>query len=184
MNIFRKKVYRNEFPVFKYNSDPIGNRVIVQRTARCPVCNEKTEYVYEGPFYSIEEVENICPWCIKNGNAAKKYDGEFQDPASCEEVDKSEYLDELVHRTPGYMGWQQEVWLSHCGDFCTYIGNVGWKEIEHMNDELEDDLNEIMKNYRLTKDDLKKFLVNNGSLQGYLFKCVVCGKYRITSDCD
>ncbi|WP_458787851.1 CbrC family protein, partial [Vallitalea sediminicola] len=75
-----------------------------------------------GPFYAIEEVENICPWCIKNGKASEKYDGMFQDDQSCDKVNKEEYLDELVHRTPGYCGWQQEYWLSHCGDFCAFIG--------------------------------------------------------------
>lgn len=35
----------------------------------------------------------------------------------------------LLHRTPGYSGYQQKVWLSHCGDFCAFTGYVGWKEI-------------------------------------------------------
>ncbi len=65
------------------------------------MCNQQTEYVYEGPFYSEEEVENICPWCIASGNAAAKYDGEFQDSSLCGEVDDEEYIDELIYRTQG-----------------------------------------------------------------------------------
>ncbi|WP_273324215.1 CbrC family protein [Vallitalea guaymasensis] len=47
-------------------------------------------------------------WCIKNGKASEKYDGMSQDDQSYDKVNKEEYLDELVHRTPGYCGWQQE----------------------------------------------------------------------------
>ncbi len=39
-------------------------------------------------------------------------------------------LKEFVERTPGYHGWQQEFWLAHCGDFCVFIGYVGWNDIE------------------------------------------------------
>ena len=43
--------------------------------------------------------------------AARKYDGSFQDDFSLDDgVDDPEKLDELIHRTPGYSGWQQEYW--------------------------------------------------------------------------
>ncbi|MDP4144334.1 MAG: CbrC family protein [Bacillota bacterium] len=148
--------------------------MIVKRNSICPVCNQETDYVYEGPFYSVSDVDDICHWCIKNGMATHKYDGEFQDIASCEEVEKREYVDELVHRTPGYMGWQQEVWLSHCGDFCAFEKYVGWEDIKDMLDELDDDLKEISRGYGLSRLELEKAL--GRGLQGYLFKCVVCGK--------
>ena len=184
MFFFKRNKSNRDLPVFKYNPNAIKNKGIVQRSAKCQVCNEHTEYVYEGPFYSVDEVEDICPWCIKSGKAAVKYDGQFQDDSTCEEVDNIEYLDELIHRTPGYSGWQQEVWLSHCGDFCAFIDYVGWNEIKHLESELKDDLDIIKSNYRLTQKELEKALVNGGSLQGYLFKCVVCGHYRLTIDCD
>ena len=37
-----------------------------------------------------------------------------------------EMLKELVERTPGYHGWQQEF---DCGD-CAFIGYVGWNDIK------------------------------------------------------
>ena len=54
-------------PEFKYNPNALKLEIIIKREAVCPVCNEKREYVYDGPFYSEEEVEDICPWCIKDG---------------------------------------------------------------------------------------------------------------------
>ena len=81
----------------------------------------------------------MCPWCIIDGTAANKFNGEFQDVASCETVNQEEFLEELIQRTPGYIAWQQAYWLSHCGDFCAIIDYVGWKEIQHLEFELQDD---------------------------------------------
>ena len=54
----------------------------------------------------------------------------FQDDCSVDDgVDDPEKLDELIHRTPGYSGWQQEYWRAHCGDYCAYLGNVGAREL-------------------------------------------------------
>lgn len=129
-------------------------------------------------------MEDICPWCIADGSAAKKYDGEFQDSASCEEVETVESLHELVFRTPGYSGWQQEVWLSHCGDFCSFVGYVGWKEIKEIADELKDDIDKIKSETGMTQEEFERSLVKEGSHQGYLFRCIKCGKHRLTSDFD
>ena len=171
-----------ELPTFKYNPNPILLNVIKKKKTKCPVCNIGREYVYDGPFYSIEDVEGICPWCISDGSAAKKYEGEFQDVSNCDEVNKDEYINELVHRTPGYYGWQQEYWLSHCGDFCAIVQYVGWKEIEHLEEELLGDITNICAEYGITKENLKNWLTNEGDLQGYLFKCVHCNKHRLYVD--
>lgn len=175
-------LFSRKLPTFKYNENPKRNEIIIKSSGVCPVCGKKTEYVYKGPFYSVEEVEDICPWCIADGSAAEKFDGMFQDDASCEEVDNGDYTDELIHRTPGYCGWQQEEWLSHCGDYCTFVGYVGWKELVDLG--IVSDLNDDFERYELLDDLSKKQLEKGGSLQGYLFRCVVCGKYRLAVDSD
>ncbi|WP_276641876.1 CbrC family protein [Trichococcus flocculiformis] len=172
--------FSRKLPKFKYNENPVGNGIIVKESGKCPVCGKKTDYVYKGPFYSAEEAEDICPWCIADGSAAKKFNGEFQDYDSCEEVDNEDYTDELVRRTPGYCGWQKEQWLSHCGDYCSFVGNVGWKELEMMG--LVQELREDLEKYGLNETGRREHLVKGGSLQGYLFKCVVCGKHRLAVD--
>lgn len=171
-------------PKFKYNPNPILLNVIKKEKTKCPVCNIEREYVYNGPFYSREDVEGICPWCISDGSAAKKYNGQFQDDGNCDEVDKEEYIDELIHRTPGYYGWQQEYWLSHCGDFCAIVQYVGWEEIEHLDEELSEDITKICNEYGITKDEFQDWLINEGSFQGYLFKCIHCSKHRLYVDAD
>jgi len=140
----------------------------------CPVCQRKRGYSYVGPFYSEGEVHGICPWCIKDGSAARAFGGEFQDSAACEPVSSSEALDELLHRTPGYNGWQQEQWLSHCGDFCAYLGSVGYEDISEFAEDLAADVPlEMME--RLSKER---------SPTGYLFRCLTCGKSRLAWDSD
>ena len=174
----------NSSPEFKYNPNATKLGIIKKEQTTCPVCNTKRDYVYEGPFYSEDEVEGICPWCIKDGSAAKKFNAEFQDPAACDSVEKKEYLEELVTRTPGYTAWQEPRWLSHCGDFCALKDYVGWKEIAHIKEELIDDFTKINEEYGLTQQELEKYLVSNGSLQGYLFQCLHCGKHRLIIDVD
>jgi len=169
-----------QFPIFKYHTDPVKTGVIVNNETVCPVCNGNTSYTYQGPFYSVDEVEDICPWCISDGSAARKFNGEFQDSASVDEGYTEEQLDELVHRTPGYCGWQQEYWLRHCHDFCAFIGYVGWNEIEHIVDELSDDI--LNQGYAI--EEMKTNLRINGSVQGYLFKCISCGVHKLYIDCD
>jgi uncharacterized protein CbrC (UPF0167 family) len=171
-----------QLPEFKYNSNAERLGIIKKEKTDCPVCGLERNYVYDGPFYSVNQIEGICPWCIKDGSAAKKYDGEFQDVASCDSVEKQEYLVELTTKTPGYSGWQQERWLSHCGDFCMLKDYVGWAEIIGLKEELTDDLNEIKSDYGLTEKELEKYLINKSGMQGYLFQCLHCGQHRLTVD--
>ena len=70
---------------------------------------------------------NLCPWCIADGSAARKFGSEFvgdiegEVPASVEE--------ELNLRTPGYLSWHCERWQICCGDACAYLGPVGWDRL-------------------------------------------------------
>ena len=122
----------SSLPEFKYNPKAIEFGIIKNEKFFCAVCNSERDYVYRGPFYSVEDVHGICPWCIHNGAAADKYKGSFQDSSSCDPVDSDDKMTELTCRTPGYSGWQQERWLSHCNDFCSFQGYVGWAEIKNI----------------------------------------------------
>src|SRR5690606_10699523 len=48
---------------------------------------KKSGYNDVGSVYCIPEIEEPCPWCIKNGTAARKFAAEFQQigRASCRE---------------------------------------------------------------------------------------------------
>ena len=118
-----------ELPKFKYSPNAYKIDVFVEEEGTCSVCDQHRKIKYGSSFYSVEEPEYICPWCIADGTAAKKYDGEFNDSAGVEAplgYDENEILQaafdekvvEVAQRTPSYVSWQQEVWLSHCNEQC------------------------------------------------------------------
>lgn len=43
-------------------------------------------------------------------------------------------MEEVNLRTPGYISWQQEWWLSHCGDACEFHGDASIQDIESASD--------------------------------------------------
>lgn len=168
-------------PKFKYhpNAYKLELGIFTNEQGVCSVCNQPRTLKYEGPIYSIEEPDYICPWCIADGLAAAKYDGQFSDDLGVEEVPEDK-LEEIIYRTPGYVSWQQEVWLTHCNEPCAFIDYVGIEEIEPYFDELIDDIENLGYPVKVVKTALSK----DGSLKGYLFECVNCGKKRIHIDCD
>lgn len=172
-----------KIPIFKYHINPIETGAFqTDKNVICDCCGKETSIYYDGPFYSVADVEYLCPECIASGRAAEKFDGDFQDAFSADKVSDDEKLDELIHRAPGYCGWQQEYWLAHCDDFCAFKGYVLWKDIVKMGLEKE-----IEENYR---EELNRIDFNTveeclkGSMQGYLFQCLKCKKHLLYIDCD
>ena len=171
-------------PTFKYHPDPISTNAFTQGEPQtCECCGKETEIWYSSPFYSIENVKCLCPECIANGSAAAKFDGAFQDEYSAYEVSDPAKLDELVHRTPGYRGWQQEYWPAHCDDYCAFIAYVGWDDLVKtgIDKEIEETYKGGIGGWPL--EEVKEGLTI-GSMEGYLFKCLHCGKHILLFDFD
>ena len=182
----RQKEKRDKLglPSFRYHPDPLDTGAFEQseESVVCDCCGKNIHIYYTDPFYTVEDIEYLCPECIASGEAARKYNGSFQDVCSLDDgVDDPEKLDELLHRTPGYSGWQQEYWRVHCGDYCAYLGNVGASELRAL-DVLEEVLDDPMWD-----DEQKEMIqesVNGGHLQCYLFQCLHCGKHLVWMDFD
>lgn len=175
-----------KIPEFKYHPDPIKTGAFSQGEYRkCDCCNESTNIWYSEPFYTAKDgIECLCPNCIANGMAASKFDGEFQDPESTDRVSNPDKLDELIHRTPGYFGWQQEYWIAHCDDYCAFVGYVGWKELVDMgiDGQIEKNYDQNLNGFDIK--DVKECMYNEGGMQGYLFRCLHCGAHFLYVDCD
>lgn len=156
-----------ELPKFKYSPNAYKVDVFENIEGICSVCNEKRQVKYKGSFYSLEDLEYICPWCIANGNAAEKYDGEFNDycgiegvssdPNNGEPTIQNELLLEITNKTPSYISWQQQVCLTHCNEPCAFIDYADTKTIKPILEELTNDIEsngydpELIKNF-LSKD--------------------------------
>lgn len=174
----------SQLPTFRYHPDPVAteNMVKLKKPVVCACCGQPTSVIYRGPFYCVGPQPVLCPHCIASGAAAQKFDGCFQDETNVEAgVEDLDKLDELIHRTPGYSGWQQEFWRSHCHDFCAFLGYVGADELKERGI-----LDEVLDDPRW--DDYEKDViatcVNGGSAQCYLFRCLHCGKHLVWFDYD
>ena len=171
-----------DLPFFKYHPDPLETGSFEEGEEKiCPCCGNKSKVYYSSFPYCSENVEYICPTCISNGEAARKFDAEFVQNAEWHGENDEEKDDELFHRTPGYMSWQGEYWLSCCDDYCAYMGTVGTRELKAM-----DIADEVIEEYvqRGAFEDIGEYLVKDGPMCGYLFKCLHCGKYHLWVDGD
>ena len=90
-------------PAFRYHPDPLDTGAFKEsgEGVVCDCCGKITRLFYTAPFFSVEDIDYLCPECIADGKAARKYDGSFHDDYSVDDgVDDPERLDELIHRTP------------------------------------------------------------------------------------
>lgn len=171
-----------DIPPFRYHPDPIGTNAFEEGEPQiCPCCGRESDIYYAFMPYCIDNVEHLCPICISNGKAAKKYDATFVQGAEVIVGFDKEKDDELFRRTPGYVSWQGEYWLSCCNDYCAYLGTVGTRELKAM-----DIADEVLREYaaRSEFEDIEEYLIKDGPLCGYLFQCLHCGKYHIWVDED
>ncbi len=183
---FRSDERLKKIPFFKYHPNPFLTEAFqeLSEPEKCECCGKDTLIKYTGGIYAVEEVDCLCPECISDGSAAERFDGEFQDGYSVDKIidpDGSK-IDELIHKTPGYRGIQQECWRAHCNDFCAFLGYVGAEELRELGI-----YNAAIDNDRWTeeqKENLLKNMVNGGWVQGYLFQCLHCGRYLIWVDYD
>lgn len=176
-----------ELPFFRYHPNPLDTEAFQQADppVTCDCCGKPARIYYDSPFYAEKDVGCLCPGCIASGEAARKFDGAFQDECSLEGgVDSPDKLDELIHRTPGYQGWQQEYWRTHCGDYCAFIGYVGYRELKQMGIVEEVLADSMWDEWGEEPIKLLMEVVNGGSVQGYLFQCLHCGKHLLWVDCD
>lgn len=122
-------------PRFIYHPDPVATGSIEASDGTCRCCERQRGFIYAGPVYAEEElVDELCPWCIADGSAAEMFDAIFVDDASIGAGAgwgkvSDDVIEEISRRTPGFSGWQQERWWSHCGDGAEFLGPAGVAEL-------------------------------------------------------
>jgi uncharacterized protein CbrC (UPF0167 family) len=175
-------------PTFKYHSDPIATGSIVESETECECCGRSRGFIYTGPVYAEGEyVECICPWCIADDTAHQNLGASFTDEASiggCDARDSIELaiIEEVAHRTPGFNGWQQERWWTHCGDAAQFLGAAGKQELIALGPEA---ILAIRGSAGLEDwEDLFEALDREGSPTAYVFRCRKCGAFGGYHDCD
>ncbi len=179
------------FPRFRYHPDPIATGSIEKSHATCESCEQPRGFAYVGPIFAIEEHECVCPWCIADGTAHALLECEFTDRESIGVGGDQRWspipdhvADEIAFRTPGFSGWQQERWFTHCGDGAVFLGAMGRVELmNHGPGAIE----AIREEVSLDGNDWARYFASldkDASPTAYLFRCLVCGAFGGYSDCD
>jgi uncharacterized protein CbrC (UPF0167 family) len=178
-------------PTFKYHPDPIATGSVVESEAICECCETARGYIYVGPVYAVEElVDCICPWCVADGSAHSKFDAHFMDAdgvggyGEWEAVPRA-IAEEIAFRTPGFSGWQQERWWTHCADAAEFVGAVGSAAAKALGEQF---LEHIRAQAGLEGGPrwaqyLAALDVEHGPT-AYAFRCRHCGKLGGYSDSD
>lgn len=130
-----------DLPSFRYHPDPVSTGSVKPSAAACECCGEARGYLYAASFYTAHSPSPaLCPWCIASGEAARRYEGSFNDSEPLDyEALPAEIVAEVCERTPGYRSWQQEVWEAHCGDACEFHGDARPEDLAAMSGAALDD---------------------------------------------
>jgi uncharacterized protein CbrC (UPF0167 family) len=118
----------SDLPTFKYHANPFSTGALEDSDDACECCGLARGYMYRGPVFCKNRIEHVCPWCISDGSAARKWGAQFTDAQFCDRhfdvLDMpSEVVEEVLRRTPGVVGALQSVhWWVHCQDAAEFVG--------------------------------------------------------------
>ncbi|MBF0659845.1 CbrC family protein [Psychrobacter sp. NG25] len=170
-------------PIFKYHPDPIATGAIEQTEENCECCGKSAGFRATSTIFSVHDIQTICPWCIADSSAAEKFSGSFSDShlLLSDGIDK-EIVREVCERTPSFISWQQERWLSHCNDACEFHGGAKRSDLEGLQNK---SLDQFLADEYMTAESWSIILQsynNSGDTVIYKFKCRVCGEYKFYAD--
>lgn len=166
-------------PTFKYHPNAYQDGTFIHEKGICQCCGKETD-CYINMMYCSDDIDCICPECVDSGEAARKFDGSFVDDAD-RIIGNPIKTMELFKKTPGYDSWQGEYWRTCCGDYCEYLGDCGYEDLERLGitEEVVTEMNQ-MHGFKTNPKDIQA----KGHISGYLFRCLHCGKYHIWTDAD
>jgi uncharacterized protein CbrC (UPF0167 family) len=178
-------------PTFRYHPEPLLTGSIIESDVACVCCGQARGHIYTEPVFATEDyAECICPWCIFDGSAHAKLDASFTDEHSIggggawDKVSQA-VVEEIAFRTPGFSGWQQEQWWTHCGDAAQFIGRAGGEELKAHGSQA---VAEIQDATGLPDgpewNDFLASLSRDGAPTAYLFRCTRCGVFGGYQDSD
>ena len=177
---------KNKLPYFKYHPDPISTGVFEPLNEKCDCCGQRTKYTYTPSVYSRHDINYLCPWCIANGTVKEKFNAQFTPNVAS--ADNEEVLpwskisknveDEIVYKTPGFVGSQEEHWWSHCNDGAAFLGYLGDIDKKIFAEPQAQEFIKEMKKVHEIDDDEWEWLINTPdeehSTRFYIFRCLHC----------
>jgi uncharacterized protein CbrC (UPF0167 family) len=170
-------------PEFPYHPDPLATGSVTVSGAACACCGQARGYVYTGPVYTAGEPGRLCPWCIADGSAARRYEAHFTADVAGGEVARA-VLVAIAERTPGFTAWQDGQWLTHCGDAAAFLGRAGACELARHPDALQS-LRQDIRSWGWPDAQIDGFLASldsDGQPTAYLFRCRTCATHLAYAD--
>jgi uncharacterized protein CbrC (UPF0167 family) len=166
-------------PTFRYHPDPLASGSIVASKATCRCCAQSRGYIYTAAVYSEEELgEALCPWCIADGSAHRKFNATFVDSEAFLDDVPVSIFHEITERTPGYNAWQQEHWPVCCNDAAAFLEPVGIDELRARHRDQEGALmSHIVHEMKISGGGAVRLLSSLRRDTGptaFLFRCLHC----------
>jgi uncharacterized protein CbrC (UPF0167 family) len=172
-------------PHFTYHPQPLTTGSVVPSDARCLCCREARGFIYVGPTYAEADIdEQLCPWCIADGSASRSFGASFVDSSPLVRAGVSTAIaEELESRTPGYVSWQQDSWLSHCEDACEFHGDASLEDVALASESTKA---AWRSDYQMPEEgwaDVTRNYEPKGAQAFYKFVCRHCGFVQLGWDC-
>ncbi|MBC8086708.1 MAG: CbrC family protein [Phycisphaerae bacterium] len=168
-----------DLPVFRHHPDPRASGSVVTSEMKCACCKVARGFVYTGPAYCEDDLDDaICPWCIADGSAHKKFDVAFVDSEAFDDDAAEEIMQTICERTPGFNTWQGEQWPSCCGEPAAFLTPAGAEEIRTTYPRLEGTLMMyVVHQMGISGGAAKQMLASlkrDHSPTAFVFKCLHC----------
>src|SRR5690606_26052405 len=130
--------------------------------------------------------ESLCPWCIADGSAAKKFGAAFFDDDAIDDGAPQAAVEEICRRTPGYSSFQGGRWPVCCGDAAAYHEPVGIAEIRSRMSELEGlVISHVIYDRGISGGAAIRLVQSLDKDRGptlFIFQCLKCRKYLFHID--
>jgi len=178
-------VSSRDLPDFPYYRDPVTDGSIAPSDERCTACGRQRGFIFTGVAHGerVPEDGKFCPWCISEGRAHSRLGASFNfvGPGASQEAE-----DEVKHRTPGFLTWQDWDWPTHCDDVAVYLGQPSGDELRANRGALEALLRDL-RQWEWGRDEayVEEFIDGLGGSQvAYLFECRHCRTQLVCWDQD
>jgi uncharacterized protein CbrC (UPF0167 family) len=168
-------------PPFRFHPDPLTTGSFEPSWDPCRCCGKAAGFLYAGPVYSELDLDlALCPWCIADGSAATRFGATYVDPDSIGNYGTWDPVSdalrrEVATRTPGFSGWQQERWWTHCSMPAAFLGPAGFHQLIG---DWADAVPAIQRDAELRSDDWPSYFASLHLDEGptaYVFQCLQCG---------